>query len=238
MAMTRRFLITGASKGIGRALAQRVADAGDLPVGLARTAPADFPGEFHEVDVLDRAATADVLGKIGDVDGVINNVGFARMAPLGEIDLDDLAWTLDGNVRVAVQVTQAMLPAMKAAGWGRIINITSLVTLGTPSRSSYAAAKAAMDALTKVWAGELAGTGITVNSVAPGPTETELFRQNTPAGSPQETRFFASIPAGRIGRPEQIAAAIALLLSEDGGYTTGQVIRVDGGGSLAGQWRR
>ncbi|MFI9382428.1 SDR family oxidoreductase [Kutzneria sp. NPDC052558] len=236
--MTRRFLITGASRGIGRALAQRVADAGDRPVGLARTAPADFPGEFHEVDVLDRAATADVLGKIGDVDGVVNNVGFARMAPLGEIDLDDLAWTLDGNVRVAVQVTQAMLPAMKAAGWGRIVNITSLVTLGTPSRSSYAAAKAAMDALTRVWAGELAGTGITVNSVAPGPTETELFRQNTPVGSPQETRFFASIPAGRIGRPEQIAAAIALLLSEDGGYTTGQVIRVDGGGSLAGQWRR
>ena len=233
MAMTRRFLITGASKGIGRVLAQRVADAGHRPIGLARTAPDDFPGEFHAVDVLDRAATADVLGKIGDVDGVVNNVGFARMAPLGEIDLDDLAWVYDGNVRVAVQVTQAVLPAMKAAGWGRIVNITSLVTLGTPNRSAYAAAKAAMDALTMVWAGELAGTGITVNSVAPGPTETEMFRRNTPVGSPQEERFFARIPVGRIGRPEEVAAAISLLLSEDGGYTTGQVIRVDGGGSIA-----
>lgn len=237
MTMTRRFLITGASKGIGRALAQRVADAGHRPIGLARTAPEDFPGEFHEVDVLDRAATADVLGKVGDVDGVVNNVGFVRIAPLGEIDLDDLAWVYDGNVRVAVQVTQAVLPAMRQAGWGRIVNITSLVTLGTPNRSVYAAAKGAMDALTAVWAGELAGTGVTVNSVAPGPTGTELFRRNTPIGSPQEKRFIAGIPVGRIGRPHEVAAAISFLLSEEGAYTTGQIIRVDGGGSIAAAHR-
>jgi NAD(P)-dependent dehydrogenase (short-subunit alcohol dehydrogenase family) len=233
MAMTRRILITGASKGIGHALALRVAAGGDTPVGLARTAPADFPGEFHEVDLLDRAATATVLDKIGDVDAVVNNVGFAKPDAVGEIDLDDLDWALDGNVRVAVQVTQAALPAMKANGWGRIINLTSVVTLGTPNRSAYAAAKGALDALTKVWAGELAATGITVNSVAPGPTETEMFRRNTPVGSPKEERFLATLPVGRIGRPEEITAAIAFLLSEDGGYTTGQTIRVDGGGSIA-----
>jgi 3-oxoacyl-[acyl-carrier protein] reductase len=231
--MTRRILITGASKGIGLALARRLADGGDTPVGLARTAPADFHGEFHEVDLLDRAATADILGKIGDVDAVVNNVGFAKPDAVGEIDLDDLHWAFDGNVRVAVQVTQAALPAMRAKGWGRVVNLSSVVTLGMPHRSAYAAAKGAVEALTRVWAGELAGSGVTVNTVAPGPTETEMFRRNTPTGSPQEQRALGNVPVGRIGRPHEVAAAIAFLLSADGAYTTGQTIRVDGGGSIA-----
>jgi hypothetical protein len=94
----------------------------------------------------------------------------------------------DVNVRAAVQAAQAVLPGMRARGWGRIINVTSLVTLGLPDRTSYGAGKAAMDFCTRAWAGELATTGMTVNSVAPGPTETELFRENNPPGSPGETR--------------------------------------------------
>src|SRR5215218_302103 len=233
----RRVLITGASKGIGRAVAQRVAAAGNIPVGLARTTPEDFPGEFHEVDLADRAATAEVLERIvasGPVDAVVNNVGFVRFGRIGSIDLDHLFETYDLNVRTAVQVVQAVLPGMVAAGWGRIVNVTSMTTLGTPERTPYAAAKAALETCTRIWANELASTGITVNAVAPGPVETELYRERSPIGSEREGRLLESIPMQRVGSPREIAHAIHALLDDDAGYITGQVIRADGGGSIAG----
>ncbi len=233
----RRVLITGASKGIGRAVAERVAAAGDIPVGLARTRPENFPGEFYEVDLADRAATAEVLTAVlaaGPIDAVVNNVGFARMGLIGSLNLDDLFDTYDMNVRVAVQVVQAVLPGMLERRWGRIVNVTSLTTLGTTERTPYAAAKAALEACTRIWAKELASTGITVNAVAPGPTETELYRERSPIGSDREARLLASIPLGRVGAPREVAHAIFMLLDEDAGYITGQVVRADGGGSIAG----
>ncbi len=232
----RRVLITGASKGIGRAIADRVAASGDIPVGLARTRPDDFPGEFFEVDLADQAATAEVLENVvanGRIDAVVNNAGMARFARIGSIELDDLMVTYDLNVRAAVQVVQAVLPGMLEAGWGRIVNVTSLTTLGTAERTPYAATKAALEACTRIWAGELAQTGITVNAVAPGPIETEMYRERSPIGSAREARLLESIPLGRVGQPREIAHAICALLDEDAGYITGQVIRADGGGSIA-----
>ncbi len=232
---TRRVLITGASKGIGRAVADRVAAAGNTPIGLARTRPQDFPGEFHEVDFADRDATARTLDAVvagGRVDAVVNNFGFARFARIGSIELAHLLDTYDLNVGTAVQVVQAALPGMLAAGWGRIVNVTSLTTLGTPERTPYAAAKAALEACTRIWANELAASGITVNSVAPGPTETELYRERSPIGSEREARLLKTIPLHRVGTPREIAHAICVLLDEDAGYITGQVIRADGGGSI------
>jgi NAD(P)-dependent dehydrogenase (short-subunit alcohol dehydrogenase family) len=232
----RRVLITGASKGIGRAVADGVAASGDIPVGLARTKPDDFPGEFFEVDLADRAATADVLEGVldgGRIDAVVNNVGLARFGRIGSIDLDDLFVTYDVNVRTAVQVVQAVLPGMLDAGWGRIVNVTSLTTLGVAERTPYAASKAALETCTRIWARELAQTGITVNAVAPGPIETEMFRERSPIGSDRETRLLESIPLHRVGTPREIAHAIRALLADDAGYITGQVIRADGGGSIA-----
>jgi 3-oxoacyl-[acyl-carrier protein] reductase len=231
----RRVVITGASKGIGRAVADRLAADGHEPIGLARTALSGFPGQFHEVDLSDRAATAATLDKIvaeGRVDGVVNNVGLARFGRIGSIDLDDLSITYDMNVRTAVQVVQAVLPGMVAAGWGRIVNVTSLTTLGVAERTPYAGAKAALETATRIWAGELASSGITVNAVSPGPIETEMFRERSPAGSEREARLLDVIPLHRVGTPAEIAHVICMLLHEDAGYITGQIVGVDGGGSI------
>ena len=232
----RRVLITGASKGIGRAVADRLAASGDIPIGLARTRPDDFPGEFYEADLSDRGATDAVLERVlanGRVDAAVNNVAVARFGRIGSINLDDLFTTYDLNVRTAVQVVQAVLPGMLANGWGRIVNVTSLTTLGTPERTPYAATKAALEACTRIWAGELAQSGITVNAVAPGPIETEMYRELSPVGSEREAHILQTIPLRRLGTPREIAHAICPLLDEDAGYITGQIIRADGGGSIA-----
>jgi len=234
--MQRTFLITGASKGIGRALSERLARHGHQVVGLARRAddPA-FPGTLVPVELTDREATQAVLTDLAarfSFDGVVNNVGFVELSPLGSIRLDDLDNAMRSNLAPAVQTVQTLLPGMRARGWGRVVNLSSLVVLGIAQRSTYAAAKAAMISLTRTWALELADTGITVNAVAPGPTETEMFRANTPVGSDAERRFLSLLPMKRLGRPEELAASIAFLLDEDAGFITGQTLFVDGGASI------
>ncbi|MEI7037199.1 SDR family oxidoreductase [Fulvimonas yonginensis] len=231
----RTFLVTGASKGIGRALSQRLADAGHHVVGIAREPDASFPGTLVSIDMGDTRALASALADLAGryaFDGVVNNLGLARLHPLGQIDLGDVDAMMHVNVHSTIQTVQALLPTLKAKGWGRIVNVTSLVTVGIPNRSGYAAAKAAVNSLTRTWAMELAETGITVNAVAPGPVETEMFRRNTPAGSEAEGRFLSMIPMRRLGKPEEIAAAIAFLLSDEAGFITGQTLFVDGGGSI------
>jgi NAD(P)-dependent dehydrogenase (short-subunit alcohol dehydrogenase family) len=233
--MTKFIVVTGASTGIGRAAADALSDHGWSIIGIARHAPGHFPGVFIETDLADRFQTqalAENLAGRGDVLGIVNNVGLARHETIGAVDPETFTTVMDLNVRPALQLTQALLPGMQAARFGRIINITSLVTRGLPFRASYAAAKSALESITRTMAIELAGDGVTANAVAPGPTETELFRSNNPPASDGEARYLAQVPMRRFGRPSEIAAPIAFLAGDTAAFITGQTLFVDGGASL------
>jgi NAD(P)-dependent dehydrogenase (short-subunit alcohol dehydrogenase family) len=225
--MTERVLITGGASGIGRAVAERCRSEGYEPVVI------DREGEgFIRADLSDPEQTARALEEAlrgGPITRLVNNVGVVRPGPLEEQTLADLDLVVSLNLRCTMQCAQALLPGMKEAGFGRIVNMASRAALGKELRTVYAATKAGLIGMAKVWALELGEHGITANAVGPGPIRTELFDRANPHNSPRTRAIIEAVPVRRLGTPEDVANAVAFLLDARSGFVTGQALYVCGG---------
>ena len=236
---TKTALITGASRGIGRAIAARLLSEGWTVFNLDLAPPEAEPhlgDRWIGVDLGDVDATQGALRDVlsnGPVSALVNNAAIGRMSALEDTAVEDFDASVAVNMRAPMLCAQAVLPGMKEQGFGRIVNIASRAHLGKALRTSYAATKGAMVSLTKVWALELAPHGISVNAIAPGPIRTELFERANPADHPRTRQIIDAIPVGRLGEPEDVANAVAFFLDDRSGFVTGQVLYVCGGVTLA-----
>lgn len=235
-------MVTGASRGIGREIAltlcrsnfdiivaspeiennESVAEAIRQCGGSVMTLNLDVTSEESV-----KGGIAAALGQMRRIDVLVNNAGITRDGLAMRMKAADWDLVLKVNLTGAFQVTQAVIPAMVKERWGRIINIASVVgEMGNPGQSNYVASKAGLIGLTKCLARELASRNITVNAIAPGFIETDMT-----AVLPQEVKdqMMSVIPLKRFGKPSDIAAAVKFLASEDAGYITGSVLRVNGG---------
>lgn len=225
-------LVTGATRGIGRAIAERLLKDGVRVIGTGTRPDGQVPeGCLYEaVDLSDPAAArtfADRVAGMG-IDILVNNAGINKISPFAEIDPADFAVIQQINVTAPFLLCRAVVPHMKAKGWGRIVNISSIWgKIAKEFRGPYAASKFALDGMTVALAAEVAEFGILANCVAPGFIDTELTRRTL--GEKGIAELVARVPARRLGRPEEIAAFVAWLAGPENSYISGQNIAIDGG---------
>jgi 2-hydroxycyclohexanecarboxyl-CoA dehydrogenase len=235
-------LVTGAGRGIGRAIAARLAEEGarvavtDVDEALARAAAAAMGrgARGFRLDVTDpasvRAVLAEVEAALGPVDVLVNNAGWDKAEPFLESTEETWDKVLAINLKGAIRCTKAVLPGMAQRGRGRIVNISSDAgRVGSTGEAVYSAAKAGILGFTKTVAREVARHQINVNAVCPGPTDTELWRSIAAANPRLAQAVQGAIPLRRLGKPEEIAAAVAFLASDDARYITGQTLSVSDG---------
>lgn len=223
----QRVLITGGRHGIGHAIAERCAADGYDVVVLDR----EGDGAIH-CDLSDPVSTGEALRKAlagGPITRIVNNVGMVLPNPVSEQTLEEFDAAVALNLRSALQCTQALLPGMREAEFGRIVMISSRAALGKELRTAYSATKAGLLGMARVWALEEGLHGITANAVAPGPIATELFAEANPVDSPETQALIDSIPVKRMGTPADVSHAVSYFLHEDSGFVTGQTLYVCGG---------
>ena len=236
--MSRTAIVTGASGGIGAAIARGMLDRGYRVISLAlEKADWSHPRlESHAVDLLDARATEEVAAQIvreHRVSHVVHNAGIIRPNLLEQAKPGDITALAQLHLGAALTLVAAAVPGMKQAGFGRIVLISSRAALGAPTRTAYSATKAGIIGMGRTWALELASYGITVNMVAPGPIQgTQMFHEVVPAGSERETALAAAIPMKRLGQPQDVANAVLFFASDEASFVTGQVLYVCGGASV------